>query len=159
VSAFHAVMEYAREHLPGIAADIAYDTSKNLRNRTSAMNAAAELMRRINYVPDGASLSESRGHWRSRLQGTHMRDPKIAAREYKTFAADMNDDMVNSLQHALECRVAPARQGMDDDGWKERPANPRPAEKVRRSSDEEIDVIVGRLLEKTPLNDENWGAW
>lgn len=130
-------MEYAREHLPGISADIEFDTSKSLRSRQSVMDAVAELMRRINYVPDAASLSENRGHWRSALDGDHMRDPKRAVQAYKRFAADMNDDMVKSLRHELECRVAqekglpepapPVRTGTDDDGWKERPANPRPA--------------------------------
>ncbi|MEZ2310770.1 hypothetical protein AB6809_29420 [Paraburkholderia sp. RCC_158] len=172
MSAFHAVMEYAREHLPGIAADIDYDTSKSLRSRQSVMNAVAEVMRRINYVPDAASLPEGKGGWRMTLTSNRMLNPASAATLYKRFVADMNDDMVNSFRHALECRVArekglpepapPVRHGLDDDEWEMREtANPPAAAKIkpRRSSDEEVNAVVGRLLEQTPLNDENWGAW
>ncbi|MFM0283963.1 hypothetical protein P0D75_38750 [Paraburkholderia sediminicola] len=167
MSAFHGVMEYAREHLPGISADISYDHSKSLRSRQSVMDAVAELMRRINYVPDAASLSENRGHWAVSLTGNHMLDPKNAAQAYKRFVADMNDDMVNSLRHALECRVArergepepppPVRRGMDDDGWAAPPSGV-PAQK-KPVVDEALDAVVSRLLEVPPLDDEKWGAW
>jgi hypothetical protein len=167
MSSFHDVMEYAREHLPGIAGDIEFDSSASLRNRASVVNAAAELMRRINYVPAPASLGENRKHWHPRLTGTGMANPKQAARAYKDFANDMNDDMVNDLLHNLECRVAnaagvpppapPVRRGMDDDGWAPPPSGV-PAQK-KPVVDEALDAVVNRLLEAAPLDDEKWGAW
>jgi hypothetical protein len=60
LSAFLAPMKYAREHLPGTAADIEYLDSTSLRDRQSVVNSVAELMRWVNHVPDGASLPRAR---------------------------------------------------------------------------------------------------
>lgn len=164
MSSFREVMEYAREHLPAISADIDYSTSPGRLARASAVNAAAELMRRINYVPNPASLGDNRGRWHGMLSCDSMCDPKQAARTYRNFANDMNGDMVNDLLYSLQCRAEgrpmptpPWRRGVDSDAHVEQP---NPAERASpRREDQELEAVVGRLLESAPLDDETWGAW
>jgi hypothetical protein len=100
------VVEYARTTMPDAFGDIPSPVS-----RAAEVEALAEVMRRMSYVPDPRNLMDTMAKWRGLFPIT---DQKAAKRQYKAMAGDMNEPMIDALQAALERRAA----GLPQVDWK-----------------------------------------
>jgi hypothetical protein len=100
------VVEYARSTMPDAFGDIPSPVS-----RAAQVEALAEVMRRMSYVPDPRNLMDTMARWCGLFP---IADQKTAKRQYKAMAADMNEPMIDALQAALERRAA----GLSQVDWK-----------------------------------------
>ncbi|MEX3694228.1 hypothetical protein AB3X91_37760 [Paraburkholderia sp. BR14263] len=126
-----AAAQWATDNLPTLFGDI--EIGRN------GLDAVAEVMRRINY-PIKSALP---GCMFVRTSGD-LKDPKEARKLYRNVAAGLKEDRLKQLRHPTRC-PQPAKKPV----VAQRPAEP----------DQTLDALIGKLLERSPPDQEEWAVW